>query len=416
MYKTATVIKELGSYDDAQLLLVSCDNEATNAPIKAINYLAIGSRVKPDAKVIINTLALELGLGTGGYAFVQPTVVHQETSSLAPQLQQSFLTCEASESLPLSPQSLQSPLVHEAPESPQSLQTPKLIQSPQSPLKLKSTQGHIVKLRYTPLQHNVLAVEEPASPYHSLLANAKDINGMPVVCCALHSQLPLVAAAIKSVMPDARIAYCMTDEAALMLAFSNLVRQCKQSGLIDTTISCGQATGGDLEAVSLYSGLLAARFVAKADASIVAIGPGNVGTSTAFGNTGIAQGVALNAVSSLGGVPVCALRVSFADKRERHFGVSHHSIVALANVCLTKCKVALPASLPGSQRKAILQALEQNEIYGRHDVTDVWFNRDDICLRGVEVTSMGRNEIDDPSFFLTSLAAGVFCAELLSSK
>ena len=58
--------------------------------------------------------------------------------------------------------------------------------------------------------------------------------------------------------------------------------------LMDLTVSCGQAFGGDLEAVTLHSGLLAARLVGEADVAIVGIGPGVVGTGT-VPSTGIAQ-------------------------------------------------------------------------------------------------------------------------------
>src|SRR5690606_26500425 len=42
------------------------------------------------------------------------------------------------------------------------------------------TKGHIMKLRYTPLQVAVLAAEEPDSPHHHVLAREDDLEGMPV--------------------------------------------------------------------------------------------------------------------------------------------------------------------------------------------------------------------------------------------
>src|SRR5688500_2907573 len=41
--------------------------------------------------------------------------------------------------------------------------------------------GHIVKLRYTPLQTEVLAVEAPESEHHAELQEAADLAGTPVV-------------------------------------------------------------------------------------------------------------------------------------------------------------------------------------------------------------------------------------------
>ncbi len=77
-----------------------------------------------------------------------------------------------------------------------------------------------MKLRYTPLQIDVVSVESPESPSHDVMQTADDLGGMPVVCCGLHSQVPLVAAAIKSVDPECRVVYCMTDAASLPLPLS----------------------------------------------------------------------------------------------------------------------------------------------------------------------------------------------------
>ena len=46
---------------------------------------------------------------------------------------------------------------------------------------------------------------------------------------------------------------------------------------------------------------------------MVGQGPGNVGTATPLGFSGIDQGLAINAAASLGGVPIVAPRISFAD-------------------------------------------------------------------------------------------------------
>ena len=78
----------------------------------------------------------------------------------------------------------------------------------------------------------------------------------------------------------------------------------------------------------MHTGLLAARHVLGADLAVVAQGPGNLGTGTRWGFSGVAAGEAVNAVAALGGRPVASLRVSGADPRERHRGISHHSLTA----------------------------------------------------------------------------------------
>lgn len=272
--------------------------------------------------------------------------------------------------------------------------------------------GHIMKLRYTPMQRDVLSVESQESPHHDLLAGADDLGGMPVVCCGLHSQVPLVAAAIRQRLPEARIGYCMTDEAALPLAVSDLVAACRASGLLDTTVTCGQAFGGEYEAVTLHSGLLAARYVARCHVVIVAIGPGVVGTGSTFGHGGVAQGEAVNAVSVLGGRPVFVLRMSFADARERHRGVSHHSIAALTRIALAPATVAVP-TLPDEQASEVALALESAGCWGRHARMEVAAGPPLPDDRGVPSRSMGRTPDEDPAFFVAAAAGGYAAASML---
>ena len=48
----------------------------------------------------------------------------------------------------------------------------------------------------------------------------------------------------------------------------------------------------------------------------------------------------------LRGRPVASLRISEADPRERHRGISHHSLTAYGRVALARADVVLP-DLPG---------------------------------------------------------------------
>lgn len=183
--------------------------------------------------------------------------------------------------------------------------------------------GHIMKLRYTSLQVDAGSTEEhdPTSP--------TDLGGMPVVVGGLHSQVPGVAAAIRATAPTARLTYVMTDGAALPIVISDLVEAMTRVGLIDATITAGHAFGGDLEAVSVPSALALARHVTHADIAIVAMGPGVVGTGSPLGTSALEVAPVLDAAAALGGRPVAVLRMSDGDQRERHRGVSHHSRTAL---------------------------------------------------------------------------------------
>lgn len=331
---------------------------------KAIAYLELVPACEVGDHVLLNTTATTLDLGTGGFDFV----ITIERKSV-PEFDGSLLDY-----------------------------------------------GHVMKLRYTPLQREVPAIEEQGSPYHAVIETASSLDGIPVVCCELHSQVPLVAAAIKAGRPDAHIVYCMTDEASLMLSFSNVLKQSRSAGLIDQTISCGQAIGGDFEAVNVYSGLLAAHVALDADIVITGMGPGIVGTGTMFGHGGIGQAQAVNAVASLGGLPISVLRLSFADERPRHYCVSHHSLSALSRVTLAKSVVPIPANLSADQLEGVREELVKYHIDERHEIVEVPFKVDTIDMRGVEVTTMGRSYEDDPAFFKAAWAAGLCGAQALIAR
>ncbi len=339
---------------EVQVLDVALDDGTTGT---AISYPDLIGVCRIADRVLLNTTAVGLGLGTGGHHFIVARTEGEGGTVLD-----------------------------------------------------EPSGGHIMKMRYTPMQLDVECVEEQDSPHHQTMKGATTLAQMPVACCGLHSQVPLVAAAVKNVDPDLKIAYVMTDFAALPIALSNLVRASLSSGLLDTTITCGQAFGGRFEAVNMHSGMLAARHVAKADVAIVAIGPGVVGTATPFGHGGIAQGEAVNAVSALEGIPVVTLRVSFADERRRHHGVSHHTLTALTRIALSTAAVAVP-SLPEEYGAVVDDSLDSAGVWERHVRVDskAGFTSPP-SMRGVEVKTMGRGLSEDPAFFAAAFAAGDVCA------
>jgi hypothetical protein len=353
--------------------------EGEDRTVRALSYPQLVGEVVPGARVLLNVTALVRGLGTGGYALVVA-----RTDALVP-----------------------------------------------DPLP---GPGHLVKARYTPLQAMVLGVDDQESPHHEALRDADDLAGMPVVVADLHSALPAVvagarAAAAAAGRPAPRVVYVMTDGGALPAWFSRAVDGLRSAGWIDACVTTGQAFGGDLEAVTVHTGLLAARHVLDADLVVVAQGPGNLGTGTRWGFSGVAAGEALNAAATLGGRPVASLRVSGADARERHLGVSHHSSTAYGRVALAPCDVVVPdfaASLPGTPQDLLAepgtgawQALADRvgaqvaalvAPQGRHRAVRV--TADDAlldALRGSPVTlsTMGRRLDADPAAFLAAAVAGV---------
>ncbi|GAX91876.1 DUF3866 family protein [Effusibacillus lacus] len=351
-----------------------------NKPERAIQYTRLSAPVVPGEGVLLNTSAVRLGLGTGGYHFVLPKAAVSE---------------------------------------------------------LDRNKGHIMKLRYTPGQVCVLSCEEPEHPAHQCLKDQDSLQGMPVVAAELHSMMPAIAATVSFLAENEteastsglqggfgqnagsvrrpRVAYVMTDGAALPLWFSRTVEELKSKGLICGTVTTGHAYGGDLEAINVYSGLLAARHVLDADLAIVTMGPGIVGTGTKFGHTGIEQGMVINAAASLNGTAVACPRISFSDSRSRHYGVSHHTLTSLAKVALTGAYVPVPELEP-ERLEIVMGQLEEAHIQTKHKV----LVRDGSVVKRAAVnydlrlSTMGRSLAEDESFFLAAGATALWAMELLN--
>jgi len=203
--------------------------------------------------------------------------------------------------------------------------------------------GHLMKLRYTSVQADTGAAEEGAADPAAL---PDRLDATPVVAAGLHSQVPVLAATIAARRPGTRGAYVMTDGGALPIALSDVVAGLTARGLLAGTVTAGHAFGGDLEALNVPSALAAARHRLDAEVVIVAMGPGVAGTGSRLGFTGLEAAPALDAAAWLGATPIFCLRASGADPRPRHRGVSHHSRTVLDAVRST---VEVPAP-PGLAR------------------------------------------------------------------
>ncbi len=281
--------------------------------------------------------------------------------------------------------------------------------------------GHLVKARYTPLQAMVLGVDDQESPHHDLLREADDLAGMPVVAADLHSSLPAVLAGVRAEAPELRVAYVMTDGGALPAAFSRTSSALREAGWLASVVTTGQSYGGDLEAVTVHTGLLAARLVAEADLVVVTQGPGNLGTGTRWGFSGVAAGEALNAAAVLGGRGVAALRVSGADPRPRHRGVSHHSVTAYGRVLARPAEVVVPELSACPDVPADLAGAVADDVRrlcdGAPHLTPVLVRCADLgpALAGtpVPLSTMGRGYPQDPAAFLAVAAAGRHAARLV---
>ena len=291
-------------------------------------------------------------------------------------------------------------------------------------------EGHLVKARYMPDQVMVTGVDEQGTAHHGLLSQPigdLDLEGMPVVVADLHSSLPAVLAGLRS--PDGarqpRVVYVMTDGGALPLAYSRLVAALSEAGWLAGTVTAGQAWGGDIEAVSIHNALLAARHVLHADAAIVIQGPGNLGTETPWGFSGVACGDAVNAIATLGGRPVACLRVSQADARPRHLGISHHSMTAYGRVALAGADVVVPLleGVLGAQVRREAEILcEPRPGAAQHRLVEVPVDGLMELLRaaeaetGVRLSTMRRGLDEDTAAFIAAAAAGRHVRRILDAE
>jgi hypothetical protein len=330
-FVTATVTEVLSERDGLQRV-------ATDAGRAYVLTGLVGTVAAGDP-VVLNTTAVDLGLGTGGWHVVHWNLARRAWSQPGP--------------------------------------------------------GHIMKLRYTSLQSDTGAAEEDRPDLPEAL------DGMPVVACSLHSQVGVVAAVVRHLRPAARVAYVMTDGAALPLALSDLVHALRTRGIVPATITAGNAFGGDLEAVSVPSALALARHVASADLAIVGMGPGVVGTASTLGTTAVEAAAVIDAAHALGGRVALCCRASGVDRRERHRGVSHHvhTILRLAG---HRPEVPLPAALaPEVAGSAVVEGPAAADVLGELDLV---------------VTSMGRGPADDPLFFAAATSAGAWAAGALEER
>jgi len=262
--------------------------------------------------------------------------------------------------------------------------------------------GHIMKLRYTPMQLDTGAAEEHLDELRD------DLAGAVVVACTLHSQVPLVVLGALSVRPELRIAYVMTDGAALPLAMSELVVTMVDAGFLAAgTLTAGHAFGGTREAVGVPSALVLARHDAGADLIVVGMGPGVVGTGHRLGTTALEAAPVLDVTDALGGHGVLAVRASEGDARARHRGMSHHSATVLDLVRST-VTVAITPELD----RDVAPWRDRHRIAEVDDVDGPGL----LAVAGMRVTTMGRGPEDDRLFFDTAAAAGVVAADLTTEE
>ncbi|ADU30042.1 DUF3866 family protein [Evansella cellulosilytica] len=328
----------------------------TNGGIgRALLYRKLHPDVTTGDWVIINTTATQLNLGTGGWDIVR-AVINKTTQESA----------------------------------------------------IKEKHGHIMKNRYLSDQHSVMAVESEESPTHHLFKKKLNLKDQTVFLCELHSMLPIIWYLLKIKSEHKPLAVIFSDEASLPLSMSNHLARLKKEPLF-FSITTGQSFGGNKESINVVTSLQYIMEMFADPFILITLGPGVVGTGTHYGFSSISQANWANVVGALGGTPVWIPRLSAVDQRERHQGISHHTMTPLIELTLTNSILPLPK---GEYAEKYIRAhIDLLRKYPHIKITTVdeklLFPLLEIVQRAspFPLTTMGRTIDKDPLFFLGVAAA-----------
>ena len=258
-----------------------------------------------------------------------------------------------------------------------------------------------LKLNYTSLQH-------PVDPVEARELDAAD-RLIPVLVLSLHGQLAPAAWAAARGAPDLRVGYIQTTGGALPGALSEDVAELRRTDLLCEHVTAGPAYGGELEALTVIGALQAAAGPLGWDAAIAGPGPGIAGSGSELGHGGMAALDTAHASLILGLETLLAPRMSSADPRERHRGLSHHTETVL-RMLLGNVRVPAPARRPSSMaagRAATASLDELRQACGdRHEVWPREAPVDEYAESGLPATHMGRGIGEDRLFFEAALASG----------
>lgn len=257
--------------------------------------------------------------------------------------------------------------------------------------------AHVMKLNYTSLQHPVEPVERPVPRFESPdMADKGTTQSPPVLVLPLHGHLAPAAWAAAQAAPGLRVGYVQTGGGALPGSFSRDVRELRERDLLAGHITAAPAYGAEHEALSTIGALDAACALGW-DAVLVGPGPGIIGSDTAYGHGGMSALDNAQAALSLGLPTLLSPRLSSADPRDRHRGLSHHTATILD---LLLAPVDLP--VPEAARDLFADS--------RHALHPVPVDLTAYEASGLPGRTMGRELKDDPLFFAAPLAAGTFLA------
>jgi Protein of unknown function (DUF3866) len=375
-----SAVHERSTVEAEQRLIVEVTaGAAKGARREAIADTALVGHAEVGDELIVNTQALDLGLGSGGFDVVHVNL----TRGLEEQPD------------PVHPAGAGSP--------------------------------HVMKLNYTSLQHAVTPVESDKLELPL---------ERPVAVLALHGQLAALAWAFQQAAPGARLGYVQTEGGALPGGHSRTVRTLRERGLLAGHLTAGACFGGEGEAITTAGAVHHGLHVLGWNAAVCGPGPGIVGSSSALGHGGMSALDSAHVALALGCPTLLVARMSSGDERSRHRGISHHSLTVL-DLLLEPVTVALPAGVrspvgsdlraglqsvfggampasPSGDRAALAIEVERPARIARHDWRRAKIDLPRYSTSGLPAQTMGRGLAADPLFFGAALAGGGVLAELVA--
>ena len=270
--------------------------------------------------------------------------------------------------------------------------------------------AHVIKLNYTSLQHPVEPVELPVGVMPAMRAKVTAeaaIREMRVLVLPLHGHLAPAAWAAAQAAPGLKLGYVQTGGGALTGALSRDVIQLRERGLLHGHITAAPTYGGEYEALSVAGALDAAANGLNWDAALVGPGPGIIGSDTRLGHGGVAALESAHTALALGLPTLLSPRLSESDPRDRHRGVSHHTLTVL-ELLLGGVEVPVP------EVSADVAAKLAGAAAGRHKLHEAQPDIAGYAASGFPARTMGRGIEEDRLFFAAPLAAGAYLGSTLT--
>jgi hypothetical protein len=283
----------------------------------------------------------------------------------------------------------------------------------------------VMKLNYTSLQHGVEPVDVPFGEERGEGARSASAGAPPVLVLPLHGHLAPSCWAAAQESPGLRLGYVQSAGGALPGALSRDVTELRERGLLAGHVTAGPAYGGEAEAITVVGALDAATSRLGWQAIVCGPGPGILGSGTSYGHGGLSALDLAHAALALGLPTLLSPRLSGSDPRPRHRGLSHHTAsvlqLLLASVRVPVPEIELEGWPTGDEGvdeidlPSVLDALH-TVCDDRHDVAEEPVDLEAYTASGLPAETMGRTIAQDPLFFAAPLAAGAGLAGAVRRK